>query len=42
MSSGTTESAENVWGSKVEYLIPVESDYDTEAPKYMEEYETAC
>ncbi len=39
MSSGTTESAENVWGSKVEYLIPVESDYDTEAPKYMEEYE---
>lgn len=39
MSTGTTESAENVWGSKVEYLIPVESDYDTEAPKYMEEYE---
>ncbi|MDE5648637.1 MAG: SpoIID/LytB domain-containing protein, partial [Oscillospiraceae bacterium] len=39
MSSGTTESAENVWGSKVDYLIPVESDYDTEAPKYMEEYE---
>lgn len=39
MSSGKTESAENVWGSKVDYLIPVESDYDTEAPKYMEEYE---
>lgn len=39
MSAGTTESAENVWGSKVDYLVPVESEYDTEAPKYMEEYE---
>jgi stage II sporulation protein D len=39
MSSGTTESAENVWGSSVDYLVPVESEKDTEAPKYMEEYE---
>ncbi|MGN1481495.1 stage II sporulation protein D [Porcipelethomonas sp.] len=39
MSAGTTESAENVWGSKVDYLIPVESDEDTSAPRYLEEYE---
>ncbi len=39
MSAGTTESAENVWGSKVDYLVPVESDEDTSAPKYLEEYE---
>jgi stage II sporulation protein D len=37
MSSGTTESAENVWGASVDYLIPVDSSFDTSAPKYMEE-----
>ena len=36
MSAGTTESAETVWGSKVEYLIPVESSADTTAPRYLE------
>lgn len=29
MSSGKTESAENVWGKKVSYLVPVESEGDT-------------
>lgn len=37
MSSGTTESAENAWGAPVAYLIPVDSGYDTSAPKYFEE-----
>ncbi|MCM1132055.1 MAG: stage II sporulation protein D [Ruminococcus flavefaciens] len=37
MSSGRTESAENVWGTPVEYLVPVDSSYDTSAPRYMEE-----
>ena len=37
MSSGKTESAENVWGASVDYLTPVDSSYDTEAPKYLEE-----
>ena len=36
MSAGTTESAETVWGSKVEYLVPVESEADTSAPRYLE------
>jgi len=38
LSTGTTESAENVWGSAVDYLVPVESPDDIEAPKYLEEY----
>lgn len=38
-SSGVTESAEEVWGSKIPYLQSVESEYDTFAPKYMDEYE---
>lgn len=37
MSSGKTESAENAWGAAVEYLVPVDSGYDTSAPKYLEE-----
>lgn len=37
MSSGKTESAENAWGGAVEYLVPVDSSSDTEAPKYREE-----
>ena len=36
MSAGVTESAENIWGSKVEYLVPVESQADTSAPRYLE------
>lgn len=37
MSSGKTESAENAWGAAVDYLVPVDSEYDTSAPKYLEE-----
>ena len=37
MSSGRTESAETVWGSPVEYLIPVDSSGDKDAPTYIEE-----
>lgn len=36
MSSGTTESAENVWGSTVDYLISVDSTADTDAPRYLD------
>lgn len=38
MSSGTTESASNVWGNNIDYLVPVESASDVNAPKYSEEY----
>ena len=37
MSSGMTESAENVWGTAVDYLVPVDSEYDLNAPKYTDE-----
>lgn len=37
MSSGRTESAENVWGSEIAYLCSVASEADRDAP----EYETA-
>ncbi|MBQ9898228.1 MAG: stage II sporulation protein D [Ruminococcus sp.] len=37
MSSGRTESAENVWGAAVDYLVPVDSEYDLSAPKYLDE-----
>lgn len=37
MSPGITESAENLWGSPVEYLVPVDSSYDTSAPRYLDE-----
>lgn len=37
MSPGKTESAENAWGTAVDYLVPVDSSYDKDAPKYMEE-----
>lgn len=37
MSSGVTESAENAWGTAVDYLVPVDSEYDMAAPKYTEE-----
>lgn len=39
MSSGKTESAENIWGSDIEYLKSVESPQDISAPKYLEETE---
>lgn len=37
MSSGMTESAENIWGAEVDYLVPVDSSYDKSAPRYTEE-----
>lgn len=37
MSSGKTESAENAWGSPVDYLVSVDSEYDVSAPKYLDE-----
>lgn len=37
MSSGVTESAENAWGTAVDYLVPVDSECDMAAPKYTEE-----
>ncbi|MBO4877450.1 MAG: stage II sporulation protein D [Ruminococcus sp.] len=37
MSPGRTESAGDVWGTPVDYLVPVDSPADTSAPRYMEE-----
>lgn len=37
MSSGTTESAENAWGTAVDYLISVDSSSDISAPRYTDE-----
>lgn len=37
MSGGRTESAEIVWGSRVDYLVPVESGNDENSPSYLEE-----
>lgn len=37
LSSGVTESAENAWGSPVDYLVSVDSSSDTAAPKYLEQ-----
>ena len=36
MSAGKTESAENVWGASVPYLVSVDSSADTTAPRYLE------
>ena len=36
-SGGMTESAEVVWGSPVDYLVPVESPEDKNSPTYLEE-----
>lgn len=36
-SGGRTESAEIVWGSAVDYLVPVESAEDKNSPTYLEE-----
>ncbi|MBP3243049.1 MAG: stage II sporulation protein D [Ruminococcus sp.] len=37
MSAGVTESAENAWGTAVDYLVPVDSEGDENAPKYRDE-----
>ena len=37
MSAGYTESAENVWGTPVDYLIEVDSRSDLTAPKFRED-----
>lgn len=37
MSTGKTESAENAWGTAVDYLVPVDSSFDTSAPRYLDE-----
>lgn len=36
-SNGRTESAEVIWGGEVDYLVPVDSSNDINAPGYMEE-----
>lgn len=38
MSGGVTESAEVIWGSEIDYLIPVESNSDTEVNSFTQEY----
>lgn len=42
MSSGRTESAENMWGTAVEYLVPVNSESDKDAPNYADETEVSA
>lgn len=39
MSSGQTESASNVWGQDVPYLVPADSKADKNAPNYLCEQE---
>lgn len=36
MSAGKTENAKAVWGSEVAYLVSVDSEADTDAPRYLE------
>lgn len=38
ISSGKTESAENIFGSPADYLVSVESTEDINAPDYFKEY----
>lgn len=38
MSPGTTESAENIWGTALDYLVPCDSSSDISEPGYREEY----
>ncbi|MDD7429244.1 MAG: stage II sporulation protein D [Oscillospiraceae bacterium] len=38
ISPGRTESAENVWGSSVSYLMPVESPFDETAADFSESF----
>jgi SpoIID/LytB domain protein len=42
MSSGKTESAENMWGTAVDYLVPVNSKSDKDAPDYADECEISA
>lgn len=35
ISSGKTESAENIWGVKIPYLVSVESEDDTASARYL-------
>lgn len=35
VSTGMTESAENVWGTYLPYLVPVDSEYDKAAPDFL-------
>lgn len=37
ISGGTTESAENVWGEAISYLVPVKSEGDKLSPDYEKE-----
>lgn len=37
ISGGRTESAEIIWGSPVDYLVPADSKADMEAPSYPDE-----
>ncbi|MBZ4671395.1 MAG: stage sporulation protein [Clostridiales bacterium] len=39
MSGGTTESAEVVWGTKVDYLVPVDSTEDISSPDFLKQSE---
>ena len=39
LSPGKTESAENVWGSSIPYLVSCDSSFDTSAPKFEQEHE---
>lgn len=38
ISPGRTESAENVWGSEVSYLMPVDSSFDESSPDFSESF----
>ncbi|MGN0606450.1 MAG: stage II sporulation protein D [Oscillospiraceae bacterium] len=38
MSSGRTESAENIFGMDISYLSPTDSNYDKQSPQYTHEY----
>lgn len=37
ISSGKTESAENMWGEDIEYLVSTDSDWDTQSTRYKSE-----
>lgn len=37
ISSGRTESAENMWGEDIEYLVSVDSEWDTQSTRYKSE-----
>lgn len=37
ISSGKTESAENIWGKKIDYLTGTDSEWDTESTRYSSE-----